>query len=60
MHWFELVGKVLQDLAIFPENVYNMDETGVILSILGSIKVLLNKDDPRDYIWVLIASQNSQ
>lgn len=28
--WFEVIGKVLQDLAIWPENVYNMDETGVI------------------------------
>ena len=26
-----------------------MDETGVILSMLGSVKVLLDKDDPRDY-----------
>jgi len=27
---------VLQDLAILPENVYNMDETGVMLGMLGS------------------------
>ena len=26
-----------------------MDETGVILSMLGSVKVLVGKDDPRDY-----------
>ena len=26
-----------------------MDETGVILSILGSVKVLVSKDNPRDY-----------
>jgi hypothetical protein len=26
-----------------------MDETGVILYMLGSIKVLISKDDPRDY-----------
>ena len=26
-----------------------MDEIGVILSMLGSVKVLLGKDDPRDY-----------
>jgi hypothetical protein len=29
-HWFEVIGKVLQDPAILPENVYNMDETGVM------------------------------
>jgi hypothetical protein len=40
---------VLQDLAILPENVYNMDETGVMLCMLGSMKVLISKDDPRGY-----------
>jgi hypothetical protein len=40
---------VLEDPAILPENVYNMDETGVMLSMLGSTKVLIRKDDPRDY-----------
>ena len=34
---------------IVPENVYNMDETGIMLSILGSAKVLVGKDDRRDY-----------
>jgi hypothetical protein len=48
-HWFEVIGKVLRDPAILPENVYNMDETGVMLSMLGSVKVLVGKDDPRDY-----------
>ncbi len=31
------------------ENVYNIDETGVMLCKLGSVKVLVRKDDPRDY-----------
>ena len=48
-HWFEVIGKVLQDLAILPENVYNIDETGVMLSMPGSVKVLVGKDDKRDY-----------
>jgi hypothetical protein len=39
-HWFEVIGKVLQDPAILAENVYNMDETGVMLSMPGSVKVL--------------------
>ncbi|RII17534.1 hypothetical protein CUC08_Gglean002374 [Alternaria sp. MG1] len=38
--WFGVIGKVLRDPAILPENVYNMDETGVMLSMLGSVKVL--------------------
>jgi hypothetical protein len=36
-HWFEIIGEVLNDLAILPENIYNMDETGVMLCMLGSI-----------------------
>jgi len=49
--WFEVIGKVLQDptTTILPENVYNMDETGVMLSMLGSVKVLVGKDDLRGY-----------
>lgn len=48
-HWFDVIGKVLEDETIQPENVYNMDETRVILSMLGSVKVLVGKDDVRDY-----------
>ena len=47
--WFEVIGRVIQDPAILRENVYNMDETGVMLSMLGSVKVLVGKDDLRDY-----------
>jgi DDE superfamily endonuclease len=49
IHWFEVIGKVLKDSAILPENVYNMDETGVMLCMLNSVKVLVSKDDRRDY-----------
>jgi len=49
IHWFDVIGKVLQDPAILLENVYNMDGTGVMLCMLGSVKVLVGKDDPRDY-----------
>jgi hypothetical protein len=48
-HWFEVIGRVLRDPAIVAENVYNMDETGVMLSMLGSVKVLVGKDDKRNY-----------
>jgi len=44
-----VIGKVLQDPVILPENVYNMDETGVMLSMLGSVKVLVSKNDSRNY-----------
>jgi hypothetical protein len=49
IHWFEVIGEVLQDPAILSENVYNMDETGVMLCMLGSIQVLVSKDNLQDY-----------
>ena len=47
--WFEITGKQLHNPVILPENVYNMDETGVILSMLSSLKVLVDMDDLRNY-----------
>ena len=44
-----MIRKVLQDPAILPENVYNMDKTGVMLCLLNSVKVLVGKDDLQDY-----------
>ena len=48
-YWFEVIGKELQNLAILPENTYNMDETGIMLSMLNSVKVLVGKNDVRGY-----------
>ena len=49
IHWFKVVGKVLQDSAVLPEDVCNNDEREVMLCILSSVKVLLSKDDLLDY-----------
>ena len=49
VHWFEVIGKILQDSTVLQENVYNMDETGIMLSKLNSIKVLVGKDNKRGY-----------
>jgi hypothetical protein len=49
IHWFEVIGRLLKDLGISKENVYNIDETGVMLSMLSTVKVLVSKDDMRDY-----------
>ena len=46
-HWFEVISKVLQRRDVDPDNVYNMDETGVMLSMPGSVKVLVGKNDLR-------------
>ncbi|KAJ6016491.1 hypothetical protein N7540_011082 [Penicillium herquei] len=48
-HWFAIIGRELADPAILPENVYNMDETGVLLSVLNSLKVLVSKDNLRKH-----------
>ena len=49
VHWFKVIGKVLQDSDVLQENVYNMDETGIMLSKLSSIKVLVGTDNKRGY-----------
>ena len=46
-HWFKVIGKLLQDSTVLQEKVYNMDETGIMLSKLNSIKVLVGKDNKR-------------
>ncbi|KAJ5569171.1 hypothetical protein N7450_011657 [Penicillium hetheringtonii] len=48
-HWFSIIGRELADPTVLPENVYNMDETGVLLSVLNSVKVLVGKDDLRKH-----------
>jgi hypothetical protein len=45
IYWFEVIGRVLRDPTILAENVYNMNETRVMLSMLSSIKVLVGKDN---------------
>lgn len=44
-----MIGKVLEDPAILQENDYNMDETGVMVSKLNSVKVLVSKDHKQGY-----------
>ncbi|KAJ5240569.1 uncharacterized protein N7469_002160 [Penicillium citrinum] len=48
-HWFAIIGQELADATVLPENVYNMDEPGVLLSVLNSIKVLVGKNDLRKH-----------
>ena len=45
VHWFDVIEEVLRDPDVLPENVWNMDETGVMLSKLNSVKVLVSKDN---------------
>ena len=49
VEWFTMIGKELSNPAIVPENVYNMDETGVLLSVLGSLKVLVSRQNLKNY-----------
>ena len=44
IHWFEIIGQELRNPSILPENVYNMDETGIILSAPHSMKMLVSRD----------------
>ena len=47
--WFTVIGRELHDPAILAENVYNMDETRILLSVLTSRKFLISTDDMRRY-----------
>lgn len=49
VEWFTIIGPQLQAPTVLKENVYNMDETGIMLSALGSLKVLVGRDDLRNY-----------
>lgn len=49
IHWFEMIDKILQNPAIVAKNVYNMNEIEIMLSMPGSVKVLIDKNDRRDY-----------
>jgi hypothetical protein len=44
-----VIGKVLVKPLMIAENIYNMDETGVLLSVLNSLMVLIGKNEPRNY-----------
>jgi DDE superfamily endonuclease len=48
-HWFETIGRMLQMPDIELGNVYNMDETGTMLCKLNSTKVVVGRDDKREY-----------
>jgi hypothetical protein len=43
--WFAVIEKELASPVVLPENTYNMDETGVLLSILNSLKVLVGRHE---------------
>jgi hypothetical protein len=47
--WFSIISEELARPDVLAENVYNMDETGVLLGKLGSLKVLVGKHELRDY-----------
>jgi hypothetical protein len=44
-----VIREVLQRLAIQAKNVYNIDKTRVMLSMLGSVKVLVSRHNKRKY-----------
>jgi len=47
--WFTVIEKELASLDIFAENIYNIDKTRVLLSVLNSLKVLVGKNELRNY-----------
>jgi hypothetical protein len=43
INWFTVIGKELAGPIVLAENTYNIDETGVLLSLLNSLKVLVDR-----------------
>ena len=43
--WFAVIGKELASFIVLAENTYNMDETGVFLSVFNSLKVLVGRHE---------------
>jgi len=44
-----VIRKELANPQILAENIYNIDKTGVFLSVLNSLKVLVGKNKLRNY-----------
>jgi len=56
-----VIGRVIYDPVILLENCYNIDKTGVILSIFGFIKILISKDNLYNYKgaeikWIMVTA----
>ena len=49
MEWLLVVGRELVSLAVLAERTYTIDETGVLLSVLNSLKVLGPKSELKWY-----------
>jgi len=49
VNWFDLMRAQLEETDVLQENVYNMDETGVLLSVLGSSKYLVSAEMPKTH-----------
>jgi hypothetical protein len=47
--WFDIMRAQLEEADVLQENVYNMDETGVLLSVLGSSKYLVSAEMPKTH-----------
>lgn len=49
-----MIEKILQDSAILTKNIYNMNETEIMLFISDSVKVFVNKNDKQNYKGVCV------
>ena len=44
-----MIKRIIQNLIILRENLYNINETRIMLNMFNSIKVFVNKNDLREY-----------
>ena len=49
-HWFTLYDTTVTDYEIENDDIYNMDEKGLLLRVIGKVKVILSKYEKQGYL----------
>jgi hypothetical protein len=49
-YWFALFEKTIADYKIADADIYNMDEKGILLGVIGKVKVILSKYEKQGFL----------
>jgi hypothetical protein len=49
-HWFSLVEKTITEYEIDNSDIYNIDEKGILFSVIRKVKVILSKYEKQGYL----------
>ena len=48
--WFHLFRKTLDECEVLDEDIYNMDEKGFMLGVIGKVKVMISRHEKKQYM----------